>query len=288
MKLITEIVENVSYTSELNEATGLRKHYITGPYLVAEQQNKNGRIYPISTVQKAAESYIKEYVDTKRAYGELGHPAGPQINLDRVSHLITELKQDRNVFIGKSVLTDTPMGNIARGLLDAGASLGVSCRGLGSLKSDDKGVMIVQEDYKISTAADIVADPSAPGAFVQGIMENVEWIYDPIKGTWREEALHEMKKEIKTFSRREIEEKKLAIFEDYVNCLTENTTLASYIRPHDKDMAMHIALGNYEKAGSRYKKLPDDKKAAVDKALAPFVNHNAVGMMNIIQHKIGK
>jgi hypothetical protein len=163
--------------------------------------------------------YVREVVKANRAYGELGHPSGPSINLDRVSHIIVELKQNGTDFIGKAKITDTPMGNIARGLLESGANLGVSSRGLGSLK-EEKGVMVVQSDYKIATAADIVADPSAPNAFVKGIMENVEWVYNPVKDSWHEEQLHETKKKIHKMSLRQIEEQRLAIFEEYITSLT--------------------------------------------------------------------
>ena len=224
MKLITELVEEVEYITEAAD-DGEKKHYIHGIFLQGDIKNRNGRVYPIKILDKEVKRYMKEIVKSKRAYGELGHPAGPQINLDRVSHLIVDLKKDGSNYIGKALLTDTPMGNIAKGLLKSGANLGVSCRGLGSLKPDHKGVMQVQDDYKIATAADIVADPSAPNAFVEGIMENVEWIYDPVHGTWHEEKLQETKKHIHRISRRELEEQKLAIFEDYLASLTVKNTI---------------------------------------------------------------
>lgn len=221
MKLITELTEEVEYVSESNE-NGKRTHYIQGPFLVAEEKNKNGRIYPMAVMEKEVNRYLKEIVNNHRAYGELGHPQGPQINLDRVSHMIVELKRDGNKsrFIGKAKLTETPMGNIAKGLLESGANLGVSSRGMGSLQPSKDGVMVVGSDFKLATAADIVADPSAPGAFVQGIMENVEWIYDPVRDTWLEEKLDSTKKRIKKMTMSEIEEKKLAIFENYLASLT--------------------------------------------------------------------
>jgi hypothetical protein len=168
--------------------------------------------------------YSTEVVSKNRAYGELGHPSGPSINLDRVSHIIVELKRSGKDFIGKAKLTETPMGNIAKGLLESGANLGVSSRGMGSLK-ESNGVMVVQSDYKIATAADIVADPSAPNAFVKGIMENVEWVYDPVKDTWFEEKLEETKKRIKRMTMNELEEKQLAIFEEYISCLMSKSKL---------------------------------------------------------------
>jgi hypothetical protein len=218
MKLIKELFEEVEYLSEAKE-NGEKEDYIHGIFLQGNIKNRNGRIYPIDVLDKEVSRYIKEVVQDRRAYGELGHPAGPQINLDRVSHIITELKKDGDNYIGKAKLTETPMGNIARGLLRSGSKLGVSCRGLGSLKPTKDGIMEVQSDYKIATAADIVADPSAPSAFVEGIMENVDWIYDPIKGTWLEEVASNTVKHIKTLSRAELEEQKLAIFEEYLTSL---------------------------------------------------------------------
>jgi hypothetical protein len=218
MKLIKELFEEVEYISEAKE-NGEKEQYVRGIFLQGNIKNRNGRIYPIHILDKEVDRYVKEIVESKRAYGELGHPAGPQINLDRVSHIITELKKDGDNYIGKAKITDTPMGNIAKGLLNSGANLGVSCRGLGSLKPTKDGIMEVQSDYKIATAADFVADPSAPGAFVEGIMEGVDWIYDPIKGTWLEEVASKTVKHIKTLSRAELEEQKLAIFEEYLTSL---------------------------------------------------------------------
>ena len=219
MKLITELSEEVSYISESNES-GQKQHFIQGIFLQGNVANRNGRIYETNILRNEVNRYIKEVVDTKRAYGELGHPQGPQINLDRVSHLIKELKQDGNNFIGKALITNTPMGNIAKGLMESGAKLGVSSRGMGSLKSNGQGIMEVQNDFRLATAADIVADPSAPNAFVEGVMENVEWIYDPIKDTWHKERLNNIKKTIKKMSLSSLEEQKLQIFEDYINKLT--------------------------------------------------------------------
>jgi hypothetical protein len=222
MKLITELVEQIEYITEARES-GEKEHYIHGIFLQADKKNRNGRIYEMKILEPEVNRYMIEVVKNNRAYGELGHPEGPAINLDRVSHLITELKRDGSNFIGKAKLTNTPMGNIARGLLESGANLGVSSRALGSLQPDQKtGAMIVQSDLRLATAADIVADPSAPDAFVKGIMENVDWLYDPVKDTWREEKLDTMKKEIHSMSMNEIEEKKLAIFENYISSLALN------------------------------------------------------------------
>jgi hypothetical protein len=218
MKLITELTEEVEYLTETSE-NGKRAHYIHGPFLVMETKNKNGRIYPEAVMEKEVSRYLKEVVENNRAYGELGHPQGPQINLDRVSHMIVELVRNGNKFIGKAKLTETPMGNIARGLLESGANLGVSSRGMGSLKPGKDGAMVVGDDFKLATAADIVADPSAPGAFVQGIMENVEWLYDPVRNTWHEQKLEDTRKHISKMSMGQIEEMKLSIFEGYLASL---------------------------------------------------------------------
>lgn len=218
MKLITELTEDVQYITEVKKDTGEKQHFIEGVWIQGDIRNRNGRVYPVKTLEKEVARYVKEMVNTKRSFGELGHPNGPQINLDRVSHIITELKKDGKNFTGKAKLTDTPMGNIAKGILESGGQLGVSTRGMGSLK-EENGVMIVQEDFKLATAGDIVADPSAPNAFVNGIMENVNWIYDPVKGTWFEEKLEETKRAIKKMSKSQLEERKMAIFEEYVSSL---------------------------------------------------------------------
>jgi len=226
MKLITELTEAVDFETQLDEATGKKQHHIHGRFLVADEQNKNGRVYPMSVLENAVNKYHESHIKTNRGYGELGHPTGPQINLDRVSHLIVDLKRDgnSNYFIGKAKLTDTPMGNIAKGLLDSGANLGVSSRGMGSLESKN-GVMVVQPDFHLATAADIVADPSAPNAFVKGIMENVDWVYDATTDSWYQEKLHETRKKLRTMRMDEIELNKLAIFEDFVKSLSSKTTL---------------------------------------------------------------
>lgn len=217
MKLITELTEDTEYLVEKSE-DGKKHHFISGRFIVAEEKNKNGRSYPKHVLEKEVQRYVREVVNAKRAFGELNHPSGPTINLDRVSHIITELKQDGNYFNGKAKITTTPMGEIARGLLESGGQLGVSTRGMGSLK-ESNGVMVVQPDFKLSTV-DIVSDPSGPGCFVNGIMENVEWIYDPVKNSWHEEKLHEIKKNVHKLSKRQLEEQKLAIFEDYLASLT--------------------------------------------------------------------
>jgi hypothetical protein len=216
MKLIAELNEDTQYITERSE-DGKKHHYIMGRFMTAEEKNKNGRLYKKDILENEVSRYIREVVNAKRAFGELNHPSGPTINLDRVSHIITELKWDGNYVNGKAKITSTPMGEIARGLLESGGQLGVSTRGMGSLK-ESNGAMIVQPDFKLSTV-DIVSDPSGPGCFVNGIMENVEWIYDPVKGSWHEEKLHEMKKNIHSLSKRQLEEQKLNIFENYLTSL---------------------------------------------------------------------
>ena len=214
MKLIKEITETVSYLVE--EADGKKSLHIEGPFLVAEKKNRNGRLYEYNTMKKEVARYTEEYINKHRAFGELGHPESPSINLDRVSHMITSLKEDGNTWIGRAKILDTPMGNIARSLIEGGAQLGVSSRGMGSLKNVN-GVNVVQPDFYLATAADIVADPSAPGAFVQGIMEGKEWML--INGVWTEQDHSQAIQKIRQASRQEIEEVSLHIFENFMKKL---------------------------------------------------------------------
>lgn len=216
MKLITELTEEVKYITESTES-GKKNLYIEGVFLQCDIVNRNNRMYSEGVMQREVGRYMKEYVEKGRAFGELGHPNGPQINLDRVSHIITSLRQEGKNFIGKAKLTETPMGNIARGIIDSGGCVGVSSRGLGSLAANANGIMEVQKDFHLATAADIVADPSAPDAFVQGIMENVEWVWD--NGLIKAQHIEEMKKTIKSTSKRELEEAKLAAFEKFLSLL---------------------------------------------------------------------
>jgi hypothetical protein len=215
MKLIKEVFETVEY-QYLEEANGKKSLCIEGPFLVAEKKNKNGRLYEYNTMKKEVARYTEEYINKQRAFGELGHPETPTINLDRVSHMITGLREDGNQWIGKAKILDTPMGNIAKSLIEGGACLGVSSRGMGSLKNVN-GVNVVQPDFYLATAADIVADPSAPGAFVQGIMEGKEWML--VKGVWTEVEYEESRKQIQQASRKEIEEVSLRIFENFIKKL---------------------------------------------------------------------
>ena len=214
MKLIRETVEEVKYLTE--EDNGVKTLFIEGPFLVADAQNKNGRIYERKILEKEVARYMKEYVDAKRAFGELGHPETPTINLDRVSHLITNLKQQGSTWIGKAKILETPMGKIARSLIDGGARLGVSSRGMGSLENRN-GINYVQPDYYLATAADIVADPSAPGAFVQGIMEGKEWIWD--NGVVKEVEINEIREAIIKAKRKQLEEIQIRQFENFISKL---------------------------------------------------------------------
>jgi hypothetical protein len=214
MKLIKEIHETVNYLVE--DANGNKSLHIEGPFLVAEKKNRNGRLYEAHTLRKEVDRYTEEYINKHRAFGELGHPETPSINLDRVSHMITSLKEDGNVWIGKAKILDTPMGLIAKSLIEGGAQLGVSSRGMGSLKNVN-GVNVVQPDFYLATAADIVADPSAPGAFVQGIMEGKEWML--VNGVWTEQDQSQAIQQIRKASRQEIEEVSLRIFENFMKKL---------------------------------------------------------------------
>ena len=218
MRLIKEVTEEIQYISELNEETGKKSHFIEGVFLQSNLKNRNGRMYPKEVMQKEVARYTAESIDKKRAYGELGHPDGPTVNLDRVSHMIVGLKEDGDNYIGRAKILDTPMGRIVKELIGEGASLGVSSRGLGSLK-ERNGVNEVQEDFMLATADDIVADPSAPDAYVQGIMENKEWTF--VNGIWQEQELEESKKLIHAASASELEAVKLEVFERFLNKLSK-------------------------------------------------------------------
>jgi len=215
MKLITEEILDIQYLVETNK-DGTKSQYITGIFMQAEKVNRNGRVYPMNVLAKEADRYNREYVQKNRAFGELGHPENPQINLDRVSHMITSLHPDGTNFIGKAKILDTPNGKIVKSLLDGGASLGVSTRGVGSLKAHN-GFQQVQDDYKLATAADVVADPSAPEAFVRGIMEGREWVF--LNGQWTEQSNDYARKLIKESSKHELESVALKIFENYISKL---------------------------------------------------------------------
>jgi hypothetical protein len=218
MKLIKELTEQVTYLVE--EQDGKKNLYIEGVFLQGNLKNRNGRWYSTDILSNEVNRYMKENVSKGRAYGELGHPDGPGINLDRVSHIITELKQDGDNFIGKAKISSTPMGTIARGLIEDGAQLGVSSRGMGSIKERKDGVMEVQDDFWLATAADIVADPSAPDAFVNGIMEGVEWIWD--NGKLAERKAEEVRAQIEEASRKKKlnEQAMMKAFQSFINGLS--------------------------------------------------------------------
>jgi hypothetical protein len=214
MRLIREVTESVNLITESKLGKG-KEYFIEGVFLQSELKNRNGRMYPESIMDKEVGRYLKEYVEKNRAYGELGHPDTPSINLDRVSHLIVDLRKEGTNYIGKAKILETPMGQIARGLLDGGANLGVSSRALGSLKENSDGVQIVQDDFMLSTAADIVADPSAPDAFVRGIMESKEWVF--VDGKFVEKHIEEVKREIRKTSSRNLEEAKIIAFKNFLS-----------------------------------------------------------------------
>ena len=216
MKLITEEVARVKFIVEGKGSQ--KKMYIEGVFLQGEIKNRNGRMYPINTLAKEVNRYNESFVKKGRALGELGHPEGPTVNLDRVSHKITSLVQEGNNFKGKAQLLSTPMGKIAQNLIGEGVTLGVSSRGVGSLKEDVRGCKVVGEDFMLATAADIVADPSAPDAFVSGIMEGKEWIWEG--GILREQLAEKTQKRINTLvDQRKLEEHKLNLFSDFLSNL---------------------------------------------------------------------
>ena len=214
MRLIAEEIEAVEFITE--EKGGKKSHFIEGIFLQSEITNKNGRMYPFKTLQREVAKYEESQIRKGRALGELGHPDGPSINLDRVSHKIESLREDGNNFVGRAKILDTPMGNIASSLLSEGVRLGVSSRGMGSLKKENNS-NVVQDDFMLATAADIVADPSAPDAFVDGIMEGKEWVWD--NGILKEAAIAEIKREIDHATLINIQEKKLSAFEKFLKSL---------------------------------------------------------------------
>ena len=220
MKLISEQwSDDVNYLIEEDPKTGKKNMFIEGIMLQTEVKNKNGRIYPLEVMQKEVKRYNKEYIDQKRAYGELGHPEGPTINLERTSHLIESLEQDGKNFVGKAKILSTPMGEIVKNLLSDGARLGVSSRGMGSLKASNRkgGAQMVQSDFQLATAADIVADPSAPDAFVDGVMEGVEWVWD--NGVIKAQKIEEYKDTIRRAKTQKLQEVKLNVFKSFLENL---------------------------------------------------------------------
>ncbi len=216
MKLITETIESVKYLSEASE-NGKRKLYIEGTFLVGEQVNKNNRMYKMDTLRREVERYTEEFIKTNRALGELGHPDTPSLNLERVSHKIVSLKEDGNSFYGKALILETPYGQIVKNFIDNDIQVGVSSRAMGSLVQTKEGYNLVQDDLRLATAADIVADPSAPGAFVNGIMENKEWMF--VEGRFVEVDFDNAKRQIRTASKSQLEQTALQIFENYLRKL---------------------------------------------------------------------
>ena len=217
MKLISEFVDYAvePVIVEQNEK-GEKEYFIEGPFMQAEIKNRNGRVYPKEIMKKEVNRYVKEFVEKDRAFGELGHPEGPTINLDKVSHMITKLEQDGKNFMGRAKVLSTPNGQIVRNLINDGAKLGVSSRGLGSLETRG-GAQVVKDDFQLATAADIVADPSAPEAFVEGIMEGVEWYYD--SGILKMKDAEQMQKELRTAKSSKLQETKLNLWKKFVENL---------------------------------------------------------------------
>ena len=212
MKLITETIENLEFITE--EKKNGKDYKIRGIFLQGDIKNRNGRVYPVDVLHKEVNRYNKEFVEKTRGFGELGHPDGPTVNLERVSHMITSLKPEGKNFIGEAKIMDTPYGKIVKNLIDEGAQLGVSSRGMGSLQSGSQG-NVVGKDFYLATAADIVADPSAPDAFVEGIMEGKEWVWD--NGVLKSMEVEKYKEEIEKTKRAELAEKKASIFKDFLN-----------------------------------------------------------------------
>jgi hypothetical protein len=216
MKLITEQIENVKYLTEKTE-DGKKKLYIEGTFLVGDAVNKNNRMYKMDTLRNEVKRYDEEYIKTNRALGELGHPDTPSLNLERVSHKIVSLTEDGNSFYGKAMILETPYGLIVKNFIDSGVNLGVSSRAMGSVTMTKEGYNLVQDDLRLATAADIVADPSAPGAFINGIMENKEWLF--VEGRFVEMDIDNAKRQIKQASKQQIEKVALNLFENFIRKL---------------------------------------------------------------------
>ena len=216
MKLIKEHIEEVKYLTETTEG-GKKNMYIEGRFLVGDEVNRNNRMYKMDTLRQEVARYTKEYIDSNRALGELGHPDTPSLNLERVSHKIVSLVEDGNTFRGKALVLDTPYGQIVKNFIDSGVNLGVSSRAMGSVVMTKEGYNLVQDDLRLATAADIVADPSAPGAFVQGIMESKEWLF--VEGRFVEVDIDNAKRQIRAAPSHQIEKVALKLFENYLSKL---------------------------------------------------------------------
>ena len=213
MKLITETIENIEVLTEAT-SNGGKSYKIRGVFMQADIKNRNGRVYPVDTLAKEVKRYTNEFINKKRAFGELGHPDGPTVNLERVSHMITSLKPEGKNFIGEAKVMDTPYGKIVKNLIDEGAQLGVSSRGMGSIQRMS-GKNVVGNDFYLATAADIVADPSAPDAFVEGIMEGREWVWD--NGVLKSMEVEQYKEEIERTKRKELAEVKAKVFKNFLS-----------------------------------------------------------------------
>ena len=216
MKLISEEAIEVDFVTEEDE-NKKKNYFIEGIFMQSEMKNRNGRVYPKAILQKEVKRYTEKFIDTKRAFGELGHPDGPTVNLERVSHMITELVEDGANFVGRAKIMDTPYGKIVKNLIDEGAKLGVSSRGMGSLKPVQDGLQEVQSDFYLATAADIVADPSAPDAFVSGIMEGKEWVWD--NGLLKEKEIVEYQKQIERATEISRNKVRIEAFENFITKL---------------------------------------------------------------------
>jgi hypothetical protein len=216
MKLITELNEEIKFITEASES-GKKNLFIEGIFMQSERPNRNGRMYSFDILNREATRYINEFVSKGRAFGELGHPDGPTINLERTALLIKELKSDKTDFYGKAKILDTPYGNIVKNLIEEGATLGVSTRGMGTLEENKEGIKVVKDDFYLATAADIVADPSAPDAFVRGVMENKEWVF--VEGRWVGRDIEAAKRMIQKTSSKNLEETKLKVFEAFLKSL---------------------------------------------------------------------
>lgn len=216
MKLIKEHIEEVKYLTETTES-GKKNLYIEGRFLVGDEVNRNNRMYKMDTLRQEVARYTKDQIDANRALGELGHPDTPSLNLERVSHKIVSLIEDGNTFKGKALVLDTPYGQIVKNFIDSGVNLGVSSRAMGSVVMTKEGYNLVQDDLRLATAADIVADPSAPGAFVQGIMENKEWLF--VEGRFVEMDIDNVKRQIRAAPSHQVEKVALKLFENYLSKL---------------------------------------------------------------------
>jgi hypothetical protein len=220
MKLIAETTFDsiAPIITEAKDGKG-KDYFIEGVFMQGGIKNRNGRMYPMETLDKEVQRYNDQFVKTNRAYGELGHPDGPTINLERVSHMIKDLRREGNDYVGRAKIMDTPYGKIVKSLIDEGAQLGVSSRGMGSLVQNSDGINEVQGDFQLATAGDIVADPSAPNAFVNGVMEGVDWIYDAASNSWQSQKVIEQIRDIGRVSARELQERKVELFSKFLQTL---------------------------------------------------------------------